>query len=108
MSGWGFNLFGGGSSGGTAAAKKNAPKEAILKLRSTLEMLSKREKHLQNLMDEQDALARKYISTNKTGELGLLPSWWRGKCLCRKDRAPVGQNPRIEQDTSASRASLTF
>jgi len=29
-------------------------------------MLSKREKHLQNLMDEQDALARKNISTNKT------------------------------------------
>ncbi|KAF1825704.1 Snf7-domain-containing protein [Dissoconium aciculare CBS 342.82] len=72
MSGWGFNLFGGGSSGGTAAAKKNAPKEAILKLRSTLEMLSKREKHLQNLMDEQDALARKYISTNKTAAKAAL------------------------------------
>jgi charged multivesicular body protein 4 len=68
MSGWGFNLFGGGGGGGSTAAKKNAPKEAILKLRSTLEMLSKREKHLQNLMDEQDALARKNISTNKTGE----------------------------------------
>jgi charged multivesicular body protein 4 len=68
MSGWGFNLFGGGGGGGSTAAKKNAPKEAILKLRSTLEMLSKREKHLQNLMDEQDALARKNISTNKVGE----------------------------------------
>jgi hypothetical protein len=31
-------------------------------------MLSKREKHLQNLMDEQDAIARKNISTNKNGE----------------------------------------
>ena len=61
MSGWGFNnLF-----GGNAAAKKSAPKEAILKLRSTLEMLSKREKHLQNQMDEQDAIARKNVTTNK-------------------------------------------
>jgi len=61
MSGWGFaNLF-----GGSAAAKKDAPKNAILRLRSTLEMLSKREKHLQNQMDEQDAIARKHVSTNK-------------------------------------------
>jgi len=61
MSGWGFNnLF-----GGNAAAKKSLPKDAILKLRSTLEMLSKREKHLQNQMDEQDAIARKNVTTNK-------------------------------------------
>lgn len=59
---WGW--FGGG-----AAAKKDAPKKAILQLRGQLEMLSKREKHLQNQMDEQDTLARKYVNTNKNGEL---------------------------------------
>lgn len=53
--------------GGGAAAKKDAPKNAILGLRSQLEMLSKREKHLQNQIDEQDGLARKYVNTNKTG-----------------------------------------
>lgn len=53
--------------GGGAAAKKDAPKNAILGLRSTLDMLTKREKHLQNQMDEQDALARKNVNTNKTG-----------------------------------------
>lgn len=64
MSGWGFSsLF-----GGSAAAKKDAPKNAILRLRSTLEMLSKREKHLQNQMDEQDVIARKNVSSNKGGK----------------------------------------
>ena len=61
MSGvWGW--FGGGS-----AAKKDTPKNAILGLRSQLEMLQKRERHLQTQMDEQDAIARKNISTNKNG-----------------------------------------
>jgi len=65
MSGWG-GWFGGGSA--AATKKKDAPKKAILQLRSTFEMLTKREKHLQLQMDEQDALARKFISTNKTGQ----------------------------------------
>lgn len=64
MSGWGMGWFGGG---GTVSAKKEAPKNAILGLRSTMDMLNKREKHLQNQMDEQDALARKNVNTNKTG-----------------------------------------
>jgi len=63
MSGWGMGWFGGGG----AAKKKDAPKNAILQLRSTLDMLSKREKHLQNQMEEQDEIARKYVSTNKAG-----------------------------------------
>jgi hypothetical protein len=62
MSGWGLNWFGGGGQ-----AKKDAPKKAILQLRGQLEMLNKREKHLQNQMDEQDGLARKFVSSNKTG-----------------------------------------
>lgn len=62
MSGWG-SWFGGAA----AQKKKEAPKNAILGLRSTMEMLNKREKHLQNQMDEQDAIARKYVNTNKAG-----------------------------------------
>ncbi|CAJ2502336.1 Uu.00g097300.m01.CDS01 [Anthostomella pinea] len=60
MSGvWGW--FGGGA----AQKKKDSPKNAILGLRSQLEMLQKREKHLQTQMDEQDAIARKNVNTNK-------------------------------------------
>ena len=47
--------------------RKDTPKNAILGLRSQLEMLQKREKHLQNQMEEQDAIARKNVSTNKNG-----------------------------------------
>jgi charged multivesicular body protein 4A/B len=66
MSGvWGW--FGGQS----AQSRKDSPKNAILGLRSQLEMLQKRERHLQNQMDEQDAIARKNVSTNKNGT-------WRG------------------------------
>ena len=66
MSGWGFsNLFGGG---GSASQRREAPKNAILRLRSTLEMLSKREKHLQNQMDEQNAIAMKNVNSNKGSE----------------------------------------
>jgi len=67
MSGvWGW--FGGQS----AQKRKDTPKNAILGLRSQLEMLQKREKHLQNQMDEQDAIARKNISTNKNAAKAAL------------------------------------
>ncbi|KAK0719723.1 Snf7-domain-containing protein [Lasiosphaeris hirsuta] len=67
MSGvWGW--FGGGA----AAKQKNNPKNAILALRSQLEMLQKREKHLQNQIDEQDGLARKNVNTNKTAAKSAL------------------------------------
>ena len=59
---WGW--FGGAA----AQARRDAPKNAILKLRLQLDMLQKREKHLEGQMAEQDALARKNISTNKTGK----------------------------------------
>jgi charged multivesicular body protein 4 len=62
MSGWGLGWLGGGP-----AKQKDAPKKAILQLRGQLEMLNKREKHLQNQMDEQDNLARKHLSSNKNG-----------------------------------------
>jgi len=67
MSGvWGW--FGGGS----AQKTKDSPKNAILGLRSQLEMLQKRERHLQSQMDEQDAIARKNVSTNKNAAKAAL------------------------------------
>jgi charged multivesicular body protein 4 len=54
--------------GGAAAQKrKDTPKNAILGLRAQLDMLQKRERHLQNQIDEQDGIARKNVSTNKNG-----------------------------------------
>lgn len=60
---WGW--FGGAG----AQTRKDAPKKAILELRQTLDMLQKRERHLESQMAEQDAVARKNISTNKTGKV---------------------------------------
>jgi len=79
MSGWGLGWFGGGQ------AKKEAPKKAILQLRGQLEMLNKREKHLQNQMDEQDALARKHVSSNKAG----LHTWTCYAVVSGKHRTDV-------------------
>ncbi|KAI1486587.1 vacuolar-sorting protein SNF7 [Biscogniauxia mediterranea] len=67
MSGvWGW--FGGGA----AQKKKDSPKNAILGLRAQLDMLQKREKHLMNQMDEQDAIARKNVNTNKNAAKAAL------------------------------------
>lgn len=67
MSGvWGW--FGGGA----AQKKKDSPKNAILGLRSQLDMLQKRERHLMSQMEEQDAIARKNINTNKNAARAAL------------------------------------
>ncbi|KAI0016202.1 vacuolar-sorting protein SNF7 [Xylariomycetidae sp. FL0641] len=67
MSGvWGW--FGGGA----AQKKKDTPKNAILGLRAQLDMLQKREKHLQAQMDEQDAIARKNVNGNKNAAKAAL------------------------------------
>ncbi|KAI1467849.1 Snf7-domain-containing protein [Daldinia caldariorum] len=59
--------------GGSAAQKKkDSPKNAILGLRSQLEMLQKREKHLMAQMEEQDAIARKHVNTNKAAAKAAL------------------------------------
>ncbi|KAK1754512.1 Snf7-domain-containing protein [Echria macrotheca] len=69
MSGWWPSTLFGGSA---AAKRKDSPKNAILALRSQLEMLQKREKHLQTQIDEQDALARKNVNTNKNAAKAAL------------------------------------
>ena len=59
---WGW--FGGANA---SQKRKDAPKKAILDLRQQLDMLNKREKHLENQMVKQDEIARANISTNKIG-----------------------------------------
>ncbi|ODQ50310.1 ESCRT-III component [Saitoella complicata NRRL Y-17804] len=63
---WGY-LF-----GGSSQKKKDAPKEAILKLREQLLMLEKKESHLQKQIDEQTAIAKKNATTNKKAALRAL------------------------------------
>ncbi|KAL7790014.1 Snf7 domain-containing protein [Trichoderma ceciliae] len=58
---WGW--FGGGAA---AQKKKDSAKNAILGLRSQLEMLQKRERHIMNQIEEQDGIARKNVNSNKT------------------------------------------
>ena len=55
--------------GGGQQRRRDAPKKAILDLRAQLDMLQKREKHLENQMEDQDRIARKNVSSNKTGEI---------------------------------------
>lgn len=99
MSGWGLGWFGGGQ------AKKEAPKKAILGLRGQLEMLNKREKHLQNQMDEQDALARKHVSTNKAGMLApkTTTAQYGGRMLICDQRRRQHCEGRSSSNTLLSR-----
>jgi charged multivesicular body protein 4 len=54
--------------GGQAAQRrKDAPKEAILGLRGQLDMLTKREKHLESQIADQEAIAKKNVTSNKNG-----------------------------------------
>lgn len=95
MSGWGLGWFGGAS----AQKQKNAPKNAILGLRSQLDMLQKREKHLQNQMDEQDGLARKYVSTNnKTAAKTALKRKKQHEHSLEQTQAQIGT---LEQQINA-------
>lgn len=58
---WGW--FGGSSS---SQNRKDSPKNAILGLRSQLDMLQKRQTHLENQIEEQNAIARKHVAANNT------------------------------------------
>jgi charged multivesicular body protein 4 len=58
--------------GPSAAKKKDIPKKAILDVRQQLEMLQKKEKHLEQQIEEQDAIARKNVQTNKTAALAAI------------------------------------
>ncbi|KAK4177691.1 putative vacuolar-sorting protein SNF7 [Triangularia setosa] len=67
MSGiWGW--FGGGA----AQKRRDTPKNVILNLRTSLEMLQKREAHILRQIEEQDKEARKHVNTNKTAAKNAL------------------------------------
>jgi charged multivesicular body protein 4 len=68
MSSWLGGWFGGG-----AAKKSQASKEAIIGLRRQLDMLRKREAHVEKQIADEDANARRYINTNKAGMWNLFP-----------------------------------
>jgi charged multivesicular body protein 4 len=55
---WG-RLFGGGT------VKRDDTRKAIVNMREMIDTLTKREKHLQKQIEEQENLARKYVSKNK-------------------------------------------
>lgn len=56
---WNY-LFGG------AKQKKELPKKAIVELREHITTLIKKSNYLETQIDDQDKLARKYVTTNKT------------------------------------------
>ena len=49
-----------------ANKKKDLPKKAIVELREHIQTLNKKKNHLQQQMDDQDQLARKYVSSKQT------------------------------------------
>lgn len=60
-------MWGAWFGGNGGQKRKDAPKKAILDLRQQLDMLQKRERHLENQMSKQDEIARENVTTNKTG-----------------------------------------
>ncbi|KAL1988151.1 hypothetical protein VTN96DRAFT_681 [Rasamsonia emersonii] len=93
-----WSWFGGSS----AQKRKDAPKNAILALREQLDMLQKREKHLQNQMDEQEAIARRNVSTNKNAAKAAL----RRKKLHEKNlESTLAQIEQLEQQIYAIEAA---
>ncbi|RKO96793.1 hypothetical protein CAUPRSCDRAFT_1111, partial [Caulochytrium protostelioides] len=61
-----MNLF------GRAKAAKTTPKDAILNLRASLEMLEKREKNLQAKIDNENRIARANVTKNRRLALEAL------------------------------------
>jgi len=61
-----MNLF-----GKAKAQQKTTPKDAINRLRESLEMLEKREKYLQTKIDAELSIAKQNATKNKRGTLSL-------------------------------------
>ncbi|KAM0800835.1 Snf7-domain-containing protein [Usnea florida] len=65
-------MWGAWFGGNGGQKRKDAPKKAILDLRQQLDMLQKRERHLENQMAKQDEIARENVTTNKTAARNAL------------------------------------
>jgi hypothetical protein len=73
---WG-TLFGGGQAANKK--KQDAAKNSIVKLREQVNMLEKKETHLQKQIDDLTATAKRNVTTNKKGTdlpypLSIIPS----------------------------------
>ena len=77
-------MWGAWFGGNGGQKRKDAPKKAILDLRQQLDMLQKRERHLENQMAKQDEIARENVTTNKTGMPGLLSESRQNTGRCGK------------------------
>ena len=77
-------MWGAWFGGNGGQKRKDAPKKAILDLRQQLDMLQKRERHLENQMAKQDEIARENVTTNKTGMPGLLSESCQNTGHCGK------------------------
>lgn len=62
-----WNYFFGGN-----AAKKDQAKTAIVNLKTHIDMLHRKEKHLETQIEEQDGIARKNVTSNKRAALTAL------------------------------------
>lgn len=62
--GWAF--------GSNAAKRKDAPRKAIVDLMAHLDMLGKKEKHLESQIAEQEAIAKRNVSSNRKTALAAL------------------------------------
>ncbi|ABN67403.2 Vacuolar sorting protein SNF7 (Vacuolar protein sorting-associated protein VPS32) [Scheffersomyces stipitis CBS 6054] len=58
--------------GGNSSTKKELPKKAIVELREHINTLNKKRSHLEQQMADQEAIARKNLSTNKAAAKNAL------------------------------------
>ena len=65
---WG-TLFGGGQAANKK--KQDAAKNSIVKLREQVNMLEKKETHLQKQIDDLTATAKRNVTTNKKGTVQI-------------------------------------
>ena len=72
---WG-TLFGGGQAANKK--KQDAAKNSIVKLREQVNMLEKKETHLQKQIDDLTATAKRNVTTNKKGMIPRCPRNWEG------------------------------
>jgi len=74
-------LFGGGAAANKK--KQDEAKNAIVKLREQVNMLEKKEAHLQKQIDDLTATAKRNVTSNKKGVSSFLAPW---SCILEESR----------------------
>ena len=74
-------LFGGGAAANKK--KQDEAKNAIVKLREQVNMLEKKEAHLQKQIDDLTATAKRNVTSNKKGVFSFLAPW---SCILEESR----------------------